>query len=172
MPNGVHRVRVMAVGGGAGGGSGPGGVGGSGYVVVSDVQVNPFDVVPVTVGLGGAGSSYKYNDNVQTAAAGQASLFGSLLRANGGQIGITGGLAALAALAAAGIKMVIGLPAGPGAITVRQVLRVILVEETDRARSLLFSLYSGSPHSLPELEAVEQILTAITAVVAAEAVCS
>ena len=55
MPNGVHSVRVMAVGGGAGGGSGRGGGGGSGYVVaVSDVKVNPFDVVPVTVGLGGA----------------------------------------------------------------------------------------------------------------------
>ena len=84
MPNGVHSVCVMAVGGEAGDGSGGGSGGGSGYVAVSDVNVNTFDAIPVTVGLGSAASSYKYNDGAQTATARQASLFGSLVRANGG----------------------------------------------------------------------------------------
>lgn len=86
MPNGVARVRVLAVGGGSGGLSCFFGGGGSGYVRSGEYEVAPGQSVPVTVGRGGEGSTYKgENNNLQDSKAGGTSSFGEVLLAPGGE---------------------------------------------------------------------------------------
>lgn len=83
VPAGVTKVRVQVWGaGGSGGGSTnqayPGGGGGAGGYGTGVYPVTPGQVIPVTVGIGGA------------AAAGGSSSFGTLLTANGGAVGTSG----------------------------------------------------------------------------------
>ena len=91
VPPGVHSVRVLVVGAGAGGSNGEGCGGSSGYVEVREVAVSPLDVISVTVGRGGVsganifGQLKDINSLVQLSAPGQPSMFGALVRANGGQ---------------------------------------------------------------------------------------
>ena len=92
---GVNNIHVLAVGGGAGGGSGSAGGGGSGYVKEGYVAVNVGDVITVTVGRGGSGSTFKINMDAQDAYPGERSSFDSLVVADGenkmNPMGRTGG---------------------------------------------------------------------------------
>ena len=78
-------MRVLAVGGGSGGLSGNFGGGGSGYVRSGEFGVTPGQSVPVTVGSGGVGSTYKENNDSQDSKAGGTSSFGAFLSAAGGE---------------------------------------------------------------------------------------
>lgn len=87
VPPGVSQVRVLCVGGGGGGASGHQGGGGSGYVQTGTFNLSPGQSIPVTVGAGGTGASAVFNtNNIQGISPGQASSFGNLLTANGGQV--------------------------------------------------------------------------------------
>ena len=85
VPCGVRRVRVLAVGGGSGGLNGRLGGGGSGYVSSGEIGVTAGQAVPVTVGSGGEGSTYKENNGTQDSKAGGTSSFGAFLSAAGGE---------------------------------------------------------------------------------------
>ena len=84
VPCGVHRVQVLAVGGGGGGGSWNGGGGGSGFVVASELPVVPGRSIPVVVGDGGRGATFKVNNRSQDAQSGGSSKFDGGLVAPGG----------------------------------------------------------------------------------------
>ena len=90
MPVGVHRVRILVVGGGSGGSSGGYGGGGSGYVRSGEYDLTPGGrSVSVIVGVGGKGSTHKMGYQTQDGKAGGGSSFGSYLYARGG-LGIIG----------------------------------------------------------------------------------
>lgn len=84
VPCGVRLVRVLVVGGGAGGGSGNAAGGNSGFVRGAERRVVPGEVIPVTAGSGGRGSSFKTNNASQDATPGGRSSFGDIL-ADGGK---------------------------------------------------------------------------------------
>ena len=84
VPCGVSRVQVLAVGGGSGGGSGNAGGGPSGFIKNGEFAVEPGANIAITVGVGGAGSTFKQNDPSQNAKPGGRSSFGLLLSADGG----------------------------------------------------------------------------------------
>ncbi len=85
VPEGVERLRVLAVGGGGGGGGGYNGAGGSGYVANASLDVEPGQVIPVTVGTAGRGADAHPGNNIPRGVDGARSAFGVLLSANGGQ---------------------------------------------------------------------------------------
>jgi len=82
VPDGVYELFVECVGAGGGGGgtgsanTGGGGGGGGGYCM-GIIQVTPGQVIPYTIGNGGAGSS-------SNGATGGSTSFGSFFTANGG----------------------------------------------------------------------------------------
>ena len=78
-------MRVLVVGGGSGGASGFYGGGGSGNVSSGEYDLTAGELVNVTVGVGGNGSTHKIASNSQDGKAGGASSFGSYLSAAGGQ---------------------------------------------------------------------------------------
>ena len=80
----MNRLRVLAVGGGAGGGSGNAGGGASGFVKNAEFAVESGVTIAITVGGGGAGSTFKQNDPSQNAKPGARSFFGLFLSADGG----------------------------------------------------------------------------------------
>jgi hypothetical protein len=86
VPNGVTTVRATAIGGGGAAGyhsTMPGGGGGAGGRAVGIVtNLTPGQVVPVTVGAGGAGSPTPATGN-----PGNTSSFGAFLSGTGGQGG-------------------------------------------------------------------------------------
>ena len=82
VPSGVRRVRVLAVGGGSGGLSGDYG---GGDVRSGEYSLTPKQSVPVTVGSGGDGSTYKESNYNQDSKAGGTSSFGTFLSAAGGE---------------------------------------------------------------------------------------
>ena len=84
MPCGVNRVRVLVVGGGGGGGSGAAGGGAAGIVKTGVFDVEPNEVIKVTVGKKGNGSTRKEGSCAQDSTPGERSSFGRLLRADGG----------------------------------------------------------------------------------------
>ena len=82
-------MRVLVIGGGHGGGSGFAGGGGSGYVRTGEFRVVPSEVVHVTVGAGGQGSTSKVGVAatgacIQDSRPGGISSFGPYLSARGG----------------------------------------------------------------------------------------
>lgn len=88
VPQGVFRAKVRLVGGGGGGtgtnsASFSGGGGGAGGYAETVAALVPGQVVPVTVGVGGAGESYGVSG-----AVGGNSAFGTFCSATGGQGGI------------------------------------------------------------------------------------
>ena len=84
-PAGVTKVIVRAWGGGGGGGSGvsqgAGKNGGGGAFVYASATVTPSQPITVTVGTGGTAGP------AQSPTAGSASIFGSIIVANGGTAG-------------------------------------------------------------------------------------
>ena len=86
VPCGVSRVRVLAVGGGSGGGSGNAGGGASGYVKYGEFAVEHGISIPVTIGEGGLGSTFKQNDLYPDSTPGSRSSFGSYISAEGGGV--------------------------------------------------------------------------------------
>lgn len=89
MPPNVRQLRVLVVGGGHGGGSGSGGGGGSGYVHTGEFDVEPSEVITVTVGRGGQGSTSKVGLAAtgacrQDSRSGGITSFGHYLSARGG----------------------------------------------------------------------------------------
>ncbi len=101
VPNGVSAVKVTVVGGGGSGGyhstmpSGGGGAGGRAKGVITGLT--PGQVIPVTVGAGGAAPTSQQNGS-----AGGTSSFGSYMSANGGTGGIGGTVSAFANAGGAG----------------------------------------------------------------------
>ena len=85
VPCEVRRVRVLAIGGGSGGLNGHYGGGGSGYVRSGEYGVTAGQAVPVTVGSGGEGSTYKEDNDMQDSKADGTSSFGAFLSAAGGE---------------------------------------------------------------------------------------
>ena len=79
VPAGVTSVDVFLVGGGAGAGSGVSGGGAGGYTATFlNITVTPGQVIPITIGSGGAGNSY--NGTV----GGYSQFLNTSYRANGG----------------------------------------------------------------------------------------
>ena len=76
---------VLVVGGGSGGGSGNAGGAGSGYVQIAEIKVQTGSTIPLTIGQGGRGSTFKLNDSSQNAIPGGRSSFGAYLKAEGGE---------------------------------------------------------------------------------------
>lgn len=83
VPPGVFSLKARLVGGGGGGGSGDpgwaGGGGGAGGYVESAMTVTPGQLIPLTVGAGGASASGRVSG-----VAGGTTSFGSSLSATGG----------------------------------------------------------------------------------------
>jgi hypothetical protein len=92
VPHGVTLVKVRAYGAGGGGGGntaqGGGGGGGGGGFAEGILQVNPGQIIPVTVGAGGAGGSNSSGSAVgNNGHDGGTSSFGGALGATGGHGG-------------------------------------------------------------------------------------
>jgi hypothetical protein len=101
VPADVYQVRVSVTGAGGGGASGApanavgntclgGGGGGGGGTAICSVSVNPGQVVPVTVGLGGVSGGGVTGLGSANGGDGQDSSFGAACVGNGGRGGILG----------------------------------------------------------------------------------
>lgn len=84
-PDGISRIEVIVTGGGGGGGShntdDASGGGGAGGTAIEIIDVSEVSSVPVTVGVGGAGSCGNLHNG---GTAGGTSSFGTFLQATGG----------------------------------------------------------------------------------------
>ena len=77
VPQNVTRVRVLLIGGGQGGQRGEYSGGDSGYVIIEEIFVVPYQVIPITVGQGGT------NGAENAPVDGTSSSFGSYFSAVG-----------------------------------------------------------------------------------------
>lgn len=86
VPDNVHSLFVIAVGGGGGGSSGYQSGGAEGYVKCGNVQVNQSELIRVNIGFGGQGAqrNEKGTNDIKGCTSGGMSSFGNLLFANGG----------------------------------------------------------------------------------------
>lgn len=86
VPDIVHSLFVIAVGGGGGGSSGYQSGGAEGYVKCGNVQVNQSELIRVNIGFGGQGAqrNEKGTNDIKGCTSGGMSSFGNLLFANGG----------------------------------------------------------------------------------------
>ncbi len=117
VPDGVRRARVRLAGGGAGGGGGSsdyaGGGGGAGGYAEGVVQVEPGVVIPVQVGLGGAGGAPRVNGQ-----PGGASWFGTPgagpVGADGGSGGHSGNPGSAGGDGGGGLAGTVQMSGGPG----------------------------------------------------------
>lgn len=94
VPSGVTKINVLLVAGGGGGGgngqrSGGGGGSGGGILYLQNLTVNPYQKIPVKIGLGGIGGvGYGYGNNGGNTTFGSYSIIGG----NGGHSSVGGDL--------------------------------------------------------------------------------